>query len=139
MSVEINTLKVGDKFVLESYYEKCCGLYLIYEMDARGWAECVEMHSGKTFFFGSQVTVNPVEVAFKVKNAIIEIKPVDLTHKCGSCVHSTSENKEYFKHSSSYVRCVSPDRRFRDAISAYRPRTTKCCKCYEAKETENAT
>ena len=132
--VEIHTLDVGDKFVLESYSEQLNSVYLIYEMHDDGWAECVELHSGKTFSFGRAVPVYPVTVFFGVKRSVFEKPPVDLTRKCGGCEHFSTENKEYFLHTESYGVCRSPDKRFNRALAAYRPRTTKCCKEYSPKE-----
>ena len=136
-TVEVHTLDVGDKFVLESYSEKCNSVYLIYEIDANGYAECVELHSGKTFTFGRAVPVIPVTVTIGVKRTLFEKKPADLTNKCGSCEYASTECKELYKNTDSYVRCICPARHFHRAISAYRPRTTKCCQEYKPKEGQN--
>ena len=138
-TVEVHTLKVGDKFVLEAYTERQGSIYLIYEMDGRGWAECVEMHSGKTFSFGREVLVYPVAVNFAVRRTVREEKLPDLTNKCGGCVHSTTEDMKHFVHTPSYVRCVCPDKKFARETSAYRPRTAVCCSKYVPKEGQNAT
>lgn len=138
-TVLVSTLDVGDKFMLVSPAEVNGGVYVIYDMSADGWAECVEINSGKDFSFGRAVEVIPVEVTLKVRNALRIDKSVDLTNKCGSCAHASTECKELYKNQKSYVRCMNPNRSFRHKYSAYRPRTTKCCQMYKAKETENAT
>ena len=138
-TVEVHTLDVGDKFVLEAHSDRQCSVYLIYEIDNNGYAECVEMHSGKTFNFGREVLVYPVTVNFAIRRTIREEKPLDLTNKCGGCAHSTYEGKKYYEHTASYLRCVCPDKKFAREISAYRPRTTVCCSKYVPKEGQNAT
>ena len=133
-TVEVHTLNVGDKFVLDTYSEIHNSVYLVYELDKDGYAECVELHSGKTFTFGRTVPVIPVTVTICVKRTPMERKPADLTGKCGSCEFASTKFKTMFIHQDSYVRCMNPARRFRDEISAHRPRTTKCCKEYKARE-----
>lgn len=137
MTVEIHTLDVGDKFMLVDPARVDGGVYVIYDMSADGWAECVEINSGKDFSFGRAVEVIPVEVTIKVRNALRRNEPVDLTNKCGSCEYASTECKELYKNTPSYVRCMNPNKKFRHKYSAYRARTTKCCQMYKAKETED--
>lgn len=67
ITVKVNTLKTGDKFVLPSYSEKFNHLYIVVETSSDGWADCVELHSGKSFTFGSAVPVVPVVVNFNIE------------------------------------------------------------------------
>ena len=138
-TVAVHTLNVGDKFVLESYSDKSNNVYVIYEMDARGWAECVEIHSGKPYSFGKDSPVVPVKLILSLRRLLFDKKPCDLTNKCGGCAHATTENKEFYQHNDTYVRCVCPGRKFARALAAYRPRTTKCCQSFTPKESEDAT
>lgn len=70
-------------------------------------------------------------VTVKVKK---DKPPVDLTGKCGSCVYASSENKRLYPNTRSYVQCLNPERKWYREISAYRARTTPCCKKYKPKE-----
>ena len=133
-TVLVSTLSVGDHFVLDSYSEEFNSLYLITETYSNGWTDCVELHSGKEFTFGREVPVIPVKVDFKVKFPLKEKTPANLSGKCGSCEYASSKDKTKFVNQTSYVRCMNPERQFRDEIAAHRARTTKCCKCYKAKE-----
>ena len=131
-TVEVQTLKMGDKFVLPTYFQNPL-VYVIVTIDPQdGRAECVCINNGAISVFGRECHVVPVEVTLKVKN-ILERPPVDLTNKCGSCAYST-ECVDYFPNTKSYVKCAHPYRRWNREISAYRPRTTKCCSRYKAKE-----
>lgn len=65
-SVLVSTLNIGDKFVLNSYSEKFNSVYLVVDKYSDGWADCVEMHSGKDFTFGREVPVFPVKVTLTV-------------------------------------------------------------------------
>lgn len=134
-----STLKIGDKFVLESYSKEFDIVYLVVDKYSDGWVDCVEMHSGKDFSFGRAVPVIPVEVELKVRVAVKAKPQTNLTGKCGSCFYASTECKELYKSQKSYVRCMNPNRRFVHKYSEYRPRTTKCCQMYKAKETENGT
>ena len=66
-SVLVSTLKKGDYFVLESYSEKFNSVYVITEVYSNGWADCVELHSGKDFSFGCAVPVYPVKVTLVIE------------------------------------------------------------------------
>lgn len=68
-TVLVSTLKIGDKFVLESYSEKFNSVYLVVDKYSDGWADCVEIHSGKDFSFGREVPVFPVTVELEVSYA----------------------------------------------------------------------
>lgn len=92
---------------------------------------CIQ--TGKCFSVSACAEVVPVTLKFSIKYST-EKKPVDLTNKCGSCVFASVKDKELYKSHDSYVRCVHPDRHFAKKYSAYRARTTKCCKCYKLKE-----
>ena len=132
-TVEVQTLKMGDKFVLPTYFQNPL-VYVVVTVDPQdGRAECVCINNGAISIFGRECHVVPVEVAIKVKN-ILERPPVDLTNKCGSCVYATAEGKFLFPNTRSYVQCTNPNRKWHREISAYRPRTTKCCSRYKAKE-----
>ena len=67
-TVLVSTLRIGDKFMIASEYSSDCpGVYVIYDVDQHGWADCVEINSGKDFTFGRAVPVVPVKVSLTVE------------------------------------------------------------------------
>ena len=132
--VKVHTLTQGDHFVFScDAKEEKPYVYVVTAEDVHNWIDCVCLQTGKDFAVGKDCEVVPVTVDLKLKFEREE-KVVDLTRKCGSCEYASSKNKRMFINHASYVRCDNPNRRFRDEISAYRARTTKCCQCYKPKE-----
>lgn len=135
--VKVHTLNQGDHFVFHSdVKEEKPYVYVVTALDVHKWIDCVCLQTGKDFAVGPYFDVVPVTVDFKLKYSI-ERKPVDLTGKCGSCAYASTECKELYKNQKSYVRCMNPNRSFRHKYSAYRARTVKGCKLYQAKGSEN--
>lgn len=132
--VKVSELNRGDHFV---FADEAKGVnpyvYVVTDADVHKWIDCVCVQTGKDFAVGPSFDVVPVALKIGIKYATEE-KVLDLTRKCGSCEYASTKDKKMYKHLTSYVRCVCPSRRFREEISAYRARTTKCCKCYKPKE-----
>lgn len=66
-TVEVQKLKVGDKFVLPSYFDGNHYVYVVTNVRPNVGVDCVCINSGKDFLIGRTLPVVPVKVELVVE------------------------------------------------------------------------